>query len=145
MTETVETNIKLFQQRKDLYIWVRQAHLSGPHLSEENAERVCVKLASGKPGLAVVVKPNSESSKLLIATRYKGYRVPQMTVEVSELSFTLKDLEEPTSRITLASPYGEHILPLLLERAMAMKLMHSEFWSFDSTRLYGTSQNHLTA
>jgi hypothetical protein len=132
MVETIETNIKLFSQRKNLYVWVRQAYLSGPHLSEENAEKVCVKLASGY-GLAAVVKPNSESSQLLVATRYE---VLQMTVEVSELSFTLQDTGEPASKITLASPYGERILPSLLERAMANKLMRSEFWSFDSTRLW---------
>jgi hypothetical protein len=135
MASTVETNIKLFPQRKSLYVWVREAPLSGPHLSEENAEKVCVKLAS-EHGLAAVVKPDSESARLLVATKHAGYELPQMNIEVSELSFTLQDTNKPTEKITLASPHGEHILPLLLERAMAIKLMRSEFWSFDSTRLW---------
>jgi hypothetical protein len=132
MTETIETNIKLFHQRKNLYVWVRRAHLSGPHLSKKNAEKVCVKLAS-KYGLAAVVKPNSDSSQLLIATKNK---LRQMVVEVSELSFTLTDADEPTVKLTLSSLYGESVLPLLLERAMIIQLMRSEMWTFDSTRLW---------
>jgi len=132
MTETIETNIKLFHQRKDLYVWVRHAHLSGPHLSQDSAEKVCVKLASER-GLAAVVKPHSNSSQLLVATKHD---VRQMIVEVSDLSFTLTDANEPKERITLASSYGERVLPSLLVRAMTIKLMRSEFWSFDSTRLW---------
>ena len=125
MVETVETNIKLFHQRKDLYVWGRHAHLSGPHLAQENAEKVCVKLASER-GLAAIVKPHSDSSQLLVATKRN---VRQMIVEVSDLSFTLTDADEPNEKITLASPYGERILPLLLVRAMTIKLMRSDFCS----------------
>jgi len=132
MTETIETNIKLFHQRRDLYVWVRHAHLSGPHLSQENAEKVCVKLASER-GLAAIVKPHSNSSQLLVATKHN---VRQMPVEVSDLSFTLTDADEPNGKTTLASSYGERILPSLLVRAMTIELMRSDFWSFDSTRLW---------
>lgn len=132
MTETVETNIKLFYQRQNLYVLARSVYLSGPHLSEQNAEKVCVKLASTH-NLAAVVKPSTNSSQLIIATRDP---LPETSVEVNDLSFMLTDANEPTTKITLKSPQGEHVLPLLLERAMIMQLKRSEFWSFDSTRLW---------
>lgn len=135
MDKRVETNIRLFPKRRDLFVWVRKARLSGPNLSEENAEKVCVKLA-GKHNLAAIVNPHSSSSELLVVSRYDGYAVPEMNLEISELSFTLVDSGEETRRISLASPEGDHILPLLLERALSIKLMHTEYWTYDSTRLW---------
>ena len=128
----LETNIRIVYPGKDLYVWVRKATVKGSILSADLLEAACSKLRN-QHRLAAA-KCMGESPFLLVATFHP---IPAIHLEDEEWELEVADAGVDARRLTLADSQGG-LLPLLIERALMIRLAHhTRFWRIsDSTRVW---------
>lgn len=129
----LETNIRIVHPGKHLYVVVRKAEVKGSHISADLLERACGRLRY-QYGLAAVRYLGEKTSELFVAT---SRPIPTILMEDDEWQLELKDSGDDAKHLTLSEPHGDHLIPILIERALMAKLArHTNFWTLDSNRIW---------
>ena len=137
----LETNIRIVYPGKNLCVWVRHANVKGSDFSADLLEMACSKLRNHYKLAAA--KCLGEPPTLLVAT---SRPIPTIRLEDDEWELEIADAGKNAQRLTLADPKGVELLPLLIERALMVKLAHHiNFWRIsDSARLWYESEPFRT-
>ncbi len=131
----LEANTRIVKFGMDLFIWVRQAKvtgsLTGTDGDAELLQRACNKLLYAR-GIGAV--PLIEQRRLLIASS-----APIAPFEIKEDKWELKieDAGERPERLALESDAGKRLIPVLLERALIAQVRsRTGLWELDSWRIW---------
>jgi hypothetical protein len=129
----LETNVRIVHPGPSLYVFTRQAALSGPSLTADLVEKACSKLR-GRHGLAAVPHPDKPAT-LLVASREP---IKPTHLESDEWELNVTDTGGPAERLLLTSPYGAVALPTIIERALLIQVeTRTDFWRLnDSPRIW---------
>lgn len=138
MTDRIETNIRIVETGKDLYLWTRCAKITTQNYSPKMIEKVCNRLAS--QNLAAVYCPIRE--QILVFT--KG-RVP--SVEVKKENWIIQ-VEDGGSNQMLQFSRSENdasLLAQLIERHTLIQIKRRlKMQTVDSPRIFQETQPFKT-
>ena len=128
----LETNVRIVYPGANLYVWTRQAALSGPNLTADLTEKACSTLRR-RYGLAAVSFPGKPATVLVAAK----HPITSMHLEGDEWELDVSDSGEPSQQLSLASPHGAKLLPVIIERAFLVQIAaRTNFWTLDSPRIF---------
>lgn len=127
----LETNIRIVKPGMDLYIWVREATVTGTNLSPDLLERACGSLRYR--GIAAIRCPDS-SDRLLVATKHP---IKTMRLEESDWALDVVDSGKNPQKYHLSSSQATNIVVRIIERAFQAKLaVDTSLWTLDSAAIW---------
>lgn len=128
----IETNIRLVYPGSNLYLWTRQIHLDGPHVTHDLVEKACGQLR-WRHGLVAIPHVSNPHSLLVVARN----PVPDIHLESDEWELNATDTGQPEQQITWDSPNGPSILALLVERIFLTQIeTRTNLWRLDSNSIW---------
>lgn len=128
----LETNIRIVRPGMSLFVWVRQAKISGSTLSPDLIEKSCGVIRN-RFYLAAV--PHPEKQNTLLVASYHPISPLHLDGEDWELDVT--DAEQLAQKLTLSNQAGKRIIPVLIERAFIAKIASAtDLWTVDSPRIW---------
>lgn len=130
MTDRIETNIRIVEPAKDLYLWTRCAKITTLNYSPKMLEKVCNRLAGWN--LAAVYCPRRE--QILVFT--KG-RVPSLEVKEENWIIQVEDGGINQMLQFSRSENDASLLAQLIERHILIQIKHRlEMQTVDSPRIF---------
>ena len=93
----LETNIRIIQPGMNLYVWVRQATVTGPNLTSELIEKSCGVIRS-RYHLAAVAHPKM-SNTILIAS---NHQINPVHLDGEDWELDVTDSLKPPEKLTLS-------------------------------------------
>ena len=128
----LETNIRVIQPGMNLYVWVRQATVTGPNLTSELIEKSCGVIRS-RYHLAAVAHPKM-SNTILIAS---NHQINPVHLDGEDWEMDVTDSLKPSEKLTLLDEDGMRLIPKLAERALLAHISTStSLWTMDSPRIW---------
>lgn len=128
----LETNIRVILPGMGLYIWVRQAAISGPNLTPELIEKSCGVIRK-RYHLAAVPHPE-KSNTLFVASKYP---IDSIHLDGEDWELDVIDTGLPAQKLNLSTKEGERLIPILAERAFIAHIAAStNYWTVDSPRIW---------
>jgi hypothetical protein len=132
----IETNLRIIQPGRNLYILTRRAKIVGSHLTPDLLERACGRLRY-QHGMAAIVQSGEEPS-LLVAT---NRTIPHIRLTDEDWELEVEDADEPTQKLSFMDVHHREDMALLTERALYATLARSgRYWTLDSPRIWYEQQ-----
>lgn len=128
-----ELNVRIVRPGASLYVWTREACVTGPDLSPDVLERACT-LLTFRYGLpAIPLAGSGRDRRLLVAA---SRPIPNVRREADSWMVDIADARGSGRQVRFADPDGPVLLPPLLERTLLMRVDRLlDLWSLDSARI----------
>ena len=134
MTDRIETNIRIVEPGKDLYLWTRCAKITTPNYSSKMLEKVCSKLEGRN--LAAVYCPKRK--QILVFTQG---RIPFVEVKEENWIIQVEDSGKKQRLQFSHSGNDASLLAQLIERHTLMQIKRRlKMPTIDGTRIFQETQ-----
>lgn len=128
----LETNIRVVRPGMNIYVWTRQATISGPNLTPMLIEKSCGVIRN-RYHLAAI--PHPEKPNNLLFASYSP--IIPLHLDGEDWELDVIDAEQPPQKILLTSREGEKSIPVLVERAFIAHIASKKnLWTIDSPRIW---------
>ena len=128
----LETNIRIVQPGRNLYLWIKKAGVEGSDLSVDLLQRACGSLRR-RYGLAAVPAPGLRGT-LWVATTEP---IPSLELEEEHWTLTVQDASEASRKIFVRDGAPRAAFTDLIGRAFTAQLARtSHLWTLDSPRIW---------
>ena len=128
----IETNIRLLYPGSNLYLWTRQIHLDGPHITHDLVERACSQLRR-RHGLVSIPYRSNPHTLLAVARN----PIPEIHLGDDDWELNATDTGQSEQQITWNSPNGPSILATLIERILLTQIeTRTDLWKLDSNSIW---------
>ncbi|NMC59735.1 MAG: ATP-binding protein [Candidatus Methanofastidiosa archaeon] len=128
----LETNIRIVRPGMNLYVWVRQAQISGSALSPDLIEKSCGVIRNR---FHLAATPHPEKQNTLLVASYQP--ISSLHLDGEDWELDVIDAEQPAQKLTLSNKMGEKLIPVLVERAFIAKIASAtKLWTVDSPRIW---------